>query len=193
MTHPAVDLLSQRRKSSLEPSPKRLTVRWFLAEQVIVDCWGAYSDQDRLSVALPGSFAAFPGRGAPRLHVFQGRDLNFEFRSNGVTELLKFSVEHFNRFSRNKQPYVNPPLRRNLAIPLQGSLDQLPVFGPSGQILNQGLQFLLHSRLAYVHGPVLKVNRDRGENSIGFEMVRGGGQRASKELSSLPSHKLLEL
>ncbi len=120
----------------------------------------AHSDQNLLLACFPGCFTPLPVRGAPRLHVFKGGDLDFEFRADGVTQMLQFFVEQFNQGFRGKQPHVNPPLRRNLAIPAQGGLNQFPVSGPSGQSSDQGLKSVLANSLAHVYGAMSKVNRD---------------------------------
>ena len=45
----------------------------------------AHSYQNLLPACFPSCFSSLPGRGAPRLHVFKGGDLDLEFRSDSAT------------------------------------------------------------------------------------------------------------
>ena len=62
-------------------------------------------------VALPSLFTPLPAGEAPRLHVFQGRKLHLESRTDGLSQMFQFPVEHVDRASRNKLPHVDAPVR----------------------------------------------------------------------------------
>ena len=55
----------------------------------------ADSDQGALPVGFPGGFTPLPGRGAPRLRVFQRRKFHLESRPDDLSEVVQAFIQVF--------------------------------------------------------------------------------------------------